>query len=491
MRKYWEYLKPYWMYVILAPLFMALEVAMDLWQPKMMSMIVDQAIPAKDMAYVIQLSLKMIGVAFIGMVGGFGCTLFSSIAGQRFGTKLRDDLFKHIQDFSNSNLDRYTSSSLVVRLTNDINQLQHMVMMMLRMLIRSPLLFIGGIIMTVTINAKLSLILLVTVPLLSLVILILVKKGFPLFALVQKKLDRLNTIIQENLSAIRVVKSFVREKQQIERFKESNESLFETHMKAFQMMALTMPLIMLIMNLSIITLLYFGGNNVLSGSIQVGEIMALIQYFNYILFALFMVAFFMIMITRSKASSNRILEVLQEPILIKNSLNPVFSPIVKGGLRFQDVSFSFDSGKNPPVLSHITFSIKPGEIVALMGATGSGKTTLVSLIPRLYDIHTGSIELDGMDIRQYDLATLRQGVGLVTQNAILFSGTIHENILWGMPEADEARVTWACKIVQAHDFIMRFPEGYNTLIGQKGINLSGGQRQRLCIARALLRNPPY
>lgn len=469
---------------------MALEVAMDLWQPKMMSIIVDQAIPTHNLAYITQLALKMIGVAFIGMIGGFGCTLFSSITGQRFGTKLRDDLFKHIQDFSNSNLDRYTSSSLVVRLTNDINQLQHMVMMMLRMLIRSPLLFIGGIVMTVTINAKLSLILLVTVPLLTLVILILVKKGFPLFALVQKKLDRLNTIIQENLSAMRVVKSFVREKQQIERFKESNESLFETNMKAFLMMALTMPLIMLIMNLSIIMLLYFGGNNVLTGSIQVGEIMALIQYFNYILFALFMVAFFMIMITRSKASSNRILEVLHEPILIKNSLNPVYTPIMKGDLRFQDVSFSFDSGNPPPVLSHITFSIKPGEIVALMGATGSGKTTLVSLIPRLYDIHAGSIEIDGTDIRQYNLATLRQGVGLVTQNAILFSGSIRENILWGMPGADETRIIWACKIAQSHDFIMRFPEGYSTLIGQKGINLSGGQRQRLCIARALLRKPP-
>jgi ATP-binding cassette subfamily B protein len=489
MRKYWQYLKPYWLFILLAPLSMALEVAMDLWQPKMMSVIIDQAIPTGNIHYIVQLSLKMIGIAFIGMIGGFGCIFFSSIAGQRSGTKLRDDLFRHIQNFSFSNLDHYSSSSLVVRLTNDINQLQQMVMMMLRMLIRAPLLFIGGIIMTVTINAKLALILLVTIPLLTLVLIVIIKKGFPLFVLAQKKLDRLNSIIQENLSAIRVVKSFVREKQQIERFQQSNQSLFETNYKAFQMMALTMPLIMLIMNLSTIALLWFGGKSILKGSIQVGQIMAMIQYFNYILFALFMVAFFMIMISRAKASSNRVLEVLNEKVDIYNPSSPVTESIEKGKLQFLNVSFSFDDGSNISVLSHVSFSIEPGEVVALMGATGSGKTTLVSLIPRLYDVQKGKIELDDVDVRQYDLTTLRQSISLVTQSSILFSGTIRENIRWGLPEATDEKIEWACKIAQAFDFVNNFSDGFNTIIGQKGINLSGGQRQRLCIARALVRKP--
>ncbi|MCE5223122.1 ABC transporter ATP-binding protein/permease [bacterium] len=489
MRKYWQYLKPYWLFILLAPLSMALEVAMDLWQPNIMSVIIDQAIPTGDIHYIIQLSLKMIGIALIGMIGGFGCIFFSSIVGQRSGAKLRDDLFRHIQDFSFSNLDHYSSSSLVVRLTNDINQLQQMVMMMLRMLIRAPLLFIGGIIMTVSINAKLALILLVTIPLLTLVLIIIIKKGFPLFSLAQKKLDRLNSIIQENLSAIRVVKSFVREKQQIERFQQSNQSLFETNYKAFQMMVLTMPLIMLIMNLSTIALLWFGGKSILKGSIQVGQIMAMIQYFNYILFALFMVAFFMIMISRAKASSNRVLEVLNEKVDIYNPSNPVTERSKKGKLQFQDVSFSFDDGSNVSVLSNVSFSIEPGEVVALMGATGSGKTTLVSLIPRLYDIQKGKIELDGVDVRQYDLTILRQSISLVTQDSILFSGTIRENIRWGLPEATDEEVEWACKMAQASDFINHFPDGFDTIIGQKGINLSGGQRQRLCIARALVRKP--
>lgn len=489
MQQYWKYLKPYWWFVVLAPLSMALEVMMDLWQPKLMSVIIDQAIPAGDMSVIISLSLKMIGIALIGMIGGFGCTYFSSIAGQRFGTKLREGVFQHIQHFSFSNLDHYSSSSLVVRLTNDINQLQQMVMMMLRMLIRSPLLFVGGIIMTVTINAQLALILLVTVPLLTLVLLVIIKKGFPLFSLAQKKLDRLNTIIQENLSAIRVVKSFVREKQQIQRFQESNQSLFETNSKAFQMMALTMPLIMLIMNLSTVALLWFGGRKILTGSVQVGEIMAMIQYFSYILFALFMVAFFMILITRAKASSNRVLEVLQEKLTIHNPVHPVTTPIRQGKLQFRDVSFSFDGEKQEAVLSQVNFVVNPGEIVALMGATGSGKTTLLSLIPRLYDVNTGSIEMDGTDIRQYDLSVLRQGISLVTQEAILFSGTIRENIRWGLPDASQEAIENACQIAQAHEFISRFPDGFDTVIGQKGINLSGGQRQRICIARALVRKP--
>jgi len=281
----------------------------------------------------------------------------------------------------------------------------------------------------------------------------------------------------------------VREKQQIERFQQSNQSLFETNYRAFQMMALTMPLIMLIMNLSIIALLWFGGKSILKGSIQVGQIMAMIQYFNYILFALFMVAFFMIMISRAKASSNRVLEVLNEKVDIHNPPNPVKERIEKGKLQFLDVSFSFDDGSNVSVLSNVNFTIESGQVVALMGATGSGKTTLVSLIPRLYDVRKGRVELDDVDIRQYDLTTLRQSVSLVTQSSILFSGTIRENIRWGLPEATDEEVEWACKMAQAYDFVNHFPDGFDTMIGQKGINLSGGQRQRLCIARALVREP--
>jgi len=489
MRKLLPYLKPYWKAVLLAPLLMIIEVICDLSQPSLLARIIDNGVMKGDLTFILRTGLLMIGIAAIGMIGGVGCTIASSIASQSFGTDLRSDVFKKVQSFSFSNLDRFKTGSLITRLTNDIVQLQTVVLMSLRIVVRAPLLFIGGIIMTILISPKLATILLFSIPLLLIGFIYVTKHSFPLFTLLQQKIDKVNSVIRENLSGVRVVKAFVRSELEKSRFTSANEELMNTAISAFLLVISVMPIMMLIMNISVVAVLWFGGIQVHRGGLQVGEIMALINYMTQILFSLMMIGNILIFVTRASASAERINEVLETKVDIENPKEADTTPIKDGEVIFEDVSFSYNSHDGEPVLKDISFIASSGETIAILGTTGAGKSTLVSLIPRLYDPTKGRILIDGRDIRSIDLKTLRSSIGIVLQESILFSGTIRDNICWGNENATEEEIIEVTKIAQAYDFIMSFPDGFDTLIGQRGVNLSGGQKQRLAIARAIIKKP--
>lgn len=489
MRKLLPYLKPYWKAVLLAPLLMIIEVICDLSQPSLLARIIDNGVMKGDLTFILRTGLLMIGIAAIGMIGGVGCTIASSIASQSFGTDLRSDVFKKVQSFSFSNLDRFKTGSLITRLTNDIVQLQTVVLMSLRIVVRAPLLFIGGIIMTILISPKLATILLFSIPLLLIGFIYVTKHSFPLFTLLQQKIDKVNSVIRENLSGVRVVKAFVRSELEKSRFTSANEELMNTAISAFLLVISVMPIMMLIMNISVVAVLWFGGIQVHRGGLQVGEIMALINYMTQILFSLMMIGNILIFVTRASASAERINEVLETKVDIENPKEADTTPIKDGEVIFEDVSFSYNSHDGEPVLKDISFIASSGETIAILGTTGAGKSTLVSLIPRLYDPTKGRILIDGRDIRSIDLKTLRSSIGIVLQESILFSGTIRDNVCWGNESATEEEIIEATKIAQAYDFIMSFPDGFDTLIGQRGVNLSGGQKQRLAIARAIIKKP--
>lgn len=489
MKKLLIYLKPYWKVALLAPLLMVIEVVCDLSQPALLARIVDQGIVKGNIPLILRTGLLMIGIAFIGMIGGVGCTIASTIASQGFGTDLRASVFRKIQSFSFSTLDRFKASTLITRLTNDITQLQNLVMMSLRIVVRAPLLFLGGIIMTIYINYKLAFILVFVIPLLLLIFLYMVRRSFPLFTIVQQKIDKLNAVILENLLGIRVVKAFVREELEKLRFNNANEELMQASLNAFMLMITFMPLIMLIMNISVVSVLWFGGLLVDRGDMHVGQIMASVNYITQILFSLMMIGNIFVFISRASASAERVNEILEAEIDIENSPNSSRTPITKGEVIFDNVSFSYNSQGGELVLKDISFTASPGEVVAILGTTGSGKSTLVNLIPRLYDVTSGRILVDGRDVRDIDLEVLRSSISAVPQETILFSGTIRDNILWGNESATEEEIIESAKIAQAHDFIMSFPDGYDTVIGQRGVDLSGGQKQRIAIARAIIKKP--
>ncbi len=484
-----SYLKPYWKATVLAPLAMILEVAMDLLQPTLMSRIVDQGIFPHNYQLVLETGLLMIAVAGIGMLGGFGCAIFSSIASQNFGADLRTELFTRIQAFSFHNLDRFPTASLITRLTNDVVQVQNVVLIMLRSLVRAPLLCIGGIIMALTIDPQMASVLLIAIPLLGTVLGIIITKGFPLFGAVQRCLDRVNTVIRENLAGVRVVKAFVRADYEEQRFAKANTDLTDIAVKAGRMVGLTMPVMVLVMNFSLIAVVWFGGIKVNQGGIAVGQIMALINYMTQILFALMMVGFMLMMVSRAKASVERIQEVLAVGVDIVDPAVPVPDAIKQGRIRFENVSFRYPGAGGAPVLRQISFEALPGETVAILGATGSGKSTLVNLLPRFYDVTAGRILIDDTDVRAITLDELRQKIGVVPQEAILFSGAVIDNIRWGRTDASETAVVAAAQAAQADEFIRQLSDGYQTSLSQRGVNLSGGQKQRLSIARALVRQP--
>ncbi len=483
------FIKPYWKVALLAPVLMLIEVVTDLYQPLLLASIIDEGVVNGDVPYVLKTGLKMLGIAIIGMAGGVGCTIAASHASQNFGADVRTALFKKVQSFSFTNLDQFKTSSLITRLTNDITQVQNMVLMALRIMVRAPLLCIGGIVMTVVINPRLAAILLVSIPVMLTFMFLIIRAGFPLFSLVQTKIDRVNNVMQENLAGVRVVKAFVRQNQEEKRFKGANDDLMDTTMKASRLVALAMPLIMLIMNASIVAVLWFGGLQVNTGNMQVGQVMAFINYMMQILFSLMMVAFIFIMLSRAKASADRINEVLDTDVDIADPSDATEVIPTKGQVVFDNVTFHYAKAQGDPVLKNISFTVEPGETVAILGGTGSGKTTLVSLIPRLYDINEGRILFDGEDIRAMKLADLRQKISIVLQDSVLFSGTIEDNIKWGWADATSDEVEEIANMAQAHEFINRFPDGYQTLLGQRGVNVSGGQKQRLSIARALLKKP--
>lgn len=489
MLKLFRYLKPYWIFALLAPLFMLIEVIMDLMQPKFLEKIIDEGIQRGDISYITRTGLIMVLIALIGMVGGVGSTVFSSIASRNFGFDLRNDLFRKVQAFSFKNIDKFKPATLITRLTNDVVQIQELVMMLLRIVVRAPLLCIGGIIMAVMINARLAAILLFAIPFLIAIFYIMVKKSLPLFSAVQSKIDRVNAVMRENLLGVRVVKAFVRHEHEKTRFFNANEELMDISLKAFGLIVFTMPLFMLIMNFSIVAVIWFGGLQVKAGTMQVGEIMAFINYMTQILFSLIMVGNIFLFITRASASAKRINEVLETDIDIKDKADADRSPIVYGKVEFRNVTFYYDENDSEPAIEDVSFVANPGETVAIIGTTGAGKSTLVSLIPRLYDATKGDVFIDDKNVKDMDLKVLRESIGVVLQESILFTGTVKENISWGKEDASIEEIVEAAKAAQAHDFIMGFPDGYDTVISERGVNLSGGQKQRLSIARAILKRP--
>lgn len=500
-----RFLTPYKSAAIIAPLLMVLEVAMDLLQPKLMSSIVDDGVLAGNLPHIVTTGLIMLLVALIGWVGGAGCTLYSSKAAVGYGTDLRQELFDHIQTFSFRNLDTFQEGSLITRLTSDITQMQTFVQMLLRMFIRSPMLIIGSIIMAFTISVKLALILIATVPILFIILFILIKASYPLFASVQSKLDQVNAVLQENLAGIRVVKAFARARLEKKRFKQSNEDYTSTAVKAWRIVTLNAPVLSLMLNATIVAVLWFGGFQVVGGDIAAGDLIAFINYVTVVLSSLTSIGMMMMSFSRAKVSAARLNEVLHtqpdiqsgtdnfgkvQPlpsVRDKNSYQSSPLPSHTGGqVEFRDVSFRYD-GEH--ALTGINLIARPGEKVALIGSTGSGKTSLVQLIPRLYDASQGEVLVNGVNVRQWDLQDLRSRVSIVLQESILFSGSIRDNICFGRPGATDAELRAAAQAAAADDFIMKLKDGYDTELGQRGVNLSGGQKQRISIARALLMRP--
>ncbi|WP_339312427.1 ABC transporter ATP-binding protein [Paenibacillus sp. FSL k6-2145] len=500
-----RFLTPYKSAAIVAPLLMVLEVTMDLLQPKLMSSIVDDGVLAGNLSHIITTGLIMLLVALIGWVGGAGCTLYSSKAAVGYGTDLRQELFDHIQTFSFRNLDTFQEGSLITRLTSDITQMQTFVQMLLRMFIRSPMLIIGSIIMAFTISVKLALILIATVPVLFIILFILIKASYPLFASVQSKLDQVNAVLQENLAGIRVVKAFARARLEKKRFKQSNEDYTTTAVKAWRIVTLNAPVLSLMLNATIVAVLWFGGFQVVGGDIAAGDLIAFINYVTVVLSSLTSIGMMMMSFSRAKVSAARINEVLHTQPDIQsgtdNSGNVQSPPTTRdqsqyqtsslssrtdGQVEFRDVSFRYDGDH---ALTGINLKARPGEKVALIGSTGSGKTSLVQLIPRLYDASQGEVLVNGVNVRHWDLQDLRSRVSIVLQESILFSGSIRDNICFGRPGATDAELRAAAQAAAADDFIMKLKDGYDTELGQRGVNLSGGQKQRISIARALLMQP--
>ena len=489
MIKISKYLKPYLLFAIIAPLLMLLEVSMDLLQPLFMHRIIDIGIQNMDMDYVIKTLMLMIGVALIGLIGGFGCSTFSAMAAFNAGTDIRNDLFEKVQSLSFGNIDRLETGNLITRLTNDVVQVQQIMMMSMRMMVRAPFQIIGSFIMAFIISPKLSIILAIIVPIIVLCLGMVIIKGYPLFIMVQDKLDKVNKVMQENLAGIRVVKAFVRKDYEEERFGTANDDLMDVTIRVSRVMAYIMPIMMFLLNIGVIAVVWFGGIEVNDGSLQVGEVMAFINYLLQLLSSLIMIASILMMVSKAEASSNRILEVLNTNPDIIDEENAHEIEQMKGKLVFDNVSFSYGEDKEEAILKNISFTAEPGEFVAILGATGSGKTTLVSLIPRLYDVNEGEITIDGKNIRKMKSENLRKHIGMVMQQTILFSGTILDNIKYGKPQASFEEVVEASVAAEADKFIKEFQNGYETNLGQRGVNLSGGQKQRIAIARALITKP--
>ncbi|WP_433939421.1 ABC transporter ATP-binding protein [Paenibacillus lautus] len=489
MLKLFRYLRPHWTAALLAPLLMLLEVAMDLLQPMLMASIIDRGVMQNDTAHILSTGMLMLGAAAIGLLGGLGCTIYSSIASQRFGADLRRDLFRKVQTLSFRNLDDISTGSLITRLTSDIVQLQTMVQMLLRIFVRSPFLAIGSMIMAVIISPKLAIILAIAVPLLFVVMFFLIRATLPLFATVQKKLDKVNTVLKENFAGIRVSKAFVRAGYEKDRFHDANQDFTQVSVKTQRIVALNMPILTMILNVSIVAVLWFGGKDAIGGSFEVGSLVAFINYVTQVLFSVSSVAMMLVRISTAKVSADRIQEVMRTKSEIVNDVHPATDACKQGEIMFDRVTFSYNSEMQKPVLRDISFKVRPGQHVAIMGATGSGKTSLVSLLPRLYDVTSGQIRIDGTDVRRMELSALRERIGIVLQESILFTGTIRDNIRYGKPDASDEEVMASAKAAQAHDFITTMPDGYDTVLGQRGVNLSGGQKQRISIARALLLRP--
>jgi ATP-binding cassette, subfamily B, multidrug efflux pump len=488
LKKLIPYMKPYRLTAVICPLLVLAEVIIDIMMPSLMSSIVDMGIRSSDMDYIYRTGMLMIVLALIALGSGAFSNRLAAISSQGFGYQVRQGLFEKIQDFSFANLDRFSIPSLVTRLTNDVNNLQQSVMMGLRMLVRAPFMMILALIMVLRINSRLSMIFLIAIPLLAFSLYFILSNAHPRFRALQKKIDQLNTSVQENLVGIRVIKSFVRADYEKKRFREANNSLMNSAIHAVSLVILNGPMMQLIMYACIISILWFGGSMVAGGTLLTGQLIGFITYVTQILMSLMMLSMLFLMLTRAKASAERILEVFDTDIDIVGKENGI-TEIADGSIEYRDVSFSYPGNSMDYDLSHIKVSIRSGEIIGILGSTGSGKSTLVQLLPRLYDATEGSVVLGGRDVKDYSLSALRNAVSMVLQKNTLFTGTILENLLWGNENATQEDIRDACEAAQAWGFISQMPSGLDTVLGQGGINLSGGQKQRLCIARALLKHP--
>ena len=473
-------------YTILAPLMMFIEVIMDLNQPKLMSDIIDIGVANGDISYVLNVGFKMIVVAFIGILGGMLCGIFATLASMNMGKNIRQSLFDKIQSLSFLEIDKFKTSSLITRLTNDVTQVQNMVMMGLRGMVRSPLIFLGGIIMSLTISIKLSMIFLIAIPLIILSVTLITSKSIPFFTEMQKKIDNVNLVMRENLLGVRVVKAFTIENKVRERFSNANKELMDTSIKAQGVTILLWPLVTLIMNLSVVAVLWFGGNYVNNGSLEIGKIMAFINYLVQIMGSLNMLVMIIINFSRAKVSAERINKVLDIESSIKDRENT--EKIENFDVEFKDVYFKYNKD-GEYVLKDISFKASEGEKIGIIGPTGSGKSSLISLIPRLYDTTSGSVMIGNKDVRSLKIKDLRKIIGVVLQDTTLFSGSIADNLRFGMEDANEEMMDSATRDAQAFEFINSSNEGYNREVGQRGKNLSGGQKQRISIARTLIKNP--
>lgn len=473
-------------YTILAPLMMFIEVIMDLNQPKLMSDIIDIGVANGDITYVLNVGFKMIVVAFIGILGGMLCGVFSTLASMNMGKNMRQGLFNKIQSLSFSEIDQFKTSSFITRLTNDVTQVQNMVMMALRGMVRSPLICLGGIIMSLSISVKLSMIFLVVIPLIILSVTVITAKSTPFFTAMQKKIDNVNLVMRENLLGVRVVKAFAIEDKVKERFSYANDDLMSTSIKAQSVTILLWPLVTLIMNLSVVAILWFGGNYVNKGSLEIGKIMAFINYLVQIMSSLNMLVMIIINFSRAKVSASRINEVLDVESSITDKEDA--KKINKFNIEFKDVYFKYNKDGDY-VLKGISFKAEEGEKIGIIGATGSGKSTLISLIPRLYDTSSGTVMIGNEDVKNLKINELRSLIGVVLQDTTLFSGSIEDNLKFGKEDATEEMMISSVKDAQAFEFINANNEGFNREVGQRGKNLSGGQKQRISIARTLIKNP--
>ncbi len=487
-RKLLQYLKPYMFFAIIGPLFMVLEVAMDLIQPTIMQHIIDVGIANRDLNYVIKMGLLMIGAAALGLVGGLGCMMYSTKAAVNFATDIRKDVFAKIETFSSENRDSFGTGKLLTIVTNDITSIQAAMTMTLRVLVRGPLLFIGSIIIVFVTARELFPILLVVVPILLLAIIFIASKASGTFKKVQEALDKVNTKLQENLSGVRVIKAYVRQKYEITQFGNVNTNLTKINIRAVQLISIMMPIIMLVVSGGIVATLWIGGEKVFDGTLQVGAILAFINYLNIILMSLMSISMVFMQIARAFPSADRVQQVLNTEVEITTETNAVAPKQIEGQIDFKNVSYSYTKN-NEYILKDISFNICKGEKVGIIGSTGSGKTTLAKLLPRLYDVDQGEICIDGINVRAYDLQKLRASIGFVPQKALLFSGSIEENLRYGKEDATNDELEVAASSACATEFISKLEDSYQYHLTQGATNLSGGQKQRVSIARALVRKP--
>ena len=489
LKRTFSYLKPYTREAGLAVVFLGLVVMLDLSIPRMVQTLVDQGIANQDLGLILRTSLMMIGASILSAAMMMGNTIFAVKASRGFEADIREAIFKKIQTFSFGNLDDLSSGQLLTRLTSDLNQIQRMVTMTLRVFTRAPLMMVGSLTLMWTTNPHLTKYVLLLMPIAGVFITLFIRYMQPLFTLIQERLEQLNQVLEENLSGIRIVKAFVRRDFEGERFNKANTELTEVSVKTNQLIGALFPMVMLIMNLGIVAIIYYGGIQIVQGTTTVGTIMAFTNYVFSAMFPIMMLAMMAGQISYAEASAKRIMQVLDAEPEIQNKPEAVHLDDVAGRVEFQNVTFSYRDDGGDPVLHDVSFTAEPGETVAILGSTGSGKSSLIHLIPRFYDVSSGRVLVDGHDIRDVETKSLRKHIGISLQEVVLFSGTIRDNIRYGRPDATEEEVVAAAKAAQAHEFITGIPQGYDTVVGQRGVNLSGGQKQRLAIARALLVKP--